>query len=75
MCITQHIHRCLNNLWYISLYVMQGLSSKLQIGMRHHPQWSSEGHVILKGVAISGESFFTNNGIHTEVSITTFHCM
>ena len=29
--------------------------------------------MILKGVAISGESFFTNNGIHTDVSITTFH--
>ena len=31
--------------------------------------------MILKGVAISGESFFTNNSIHTDVSITTFHCM
>ena len=39
------------------------------------PQWTSEGHVILKGVAISGESFVTNNGIHTDLSITTFHCM
>ena len=67
MCITQHIHRCLNNLWYISLYVTQGLSSKLHIGMRLH----------LNGllrvtwfwmVWLSGESFVTNNSIHTDVS-------
>ena len=26
-----------------------------------------------EGVAISGESFVTNNDIHTDMSITTFH--
>ena len=31
--------------------------------------------MILKGVAISGELFVANNGIHTDVSITAFHCM
>ena len=34
--LSTFIEWCLNNLWYISLCVMQGLSSKLQIGMRHH---------------------------------------
>ena len=29
----------------------------------------------LKGVAISGELFVTNNGIYTDVSTTTFHCI
>ena len=52
MCIIQ----------YISLYVTQGLSSRLHIGRRHHPNRLFEVHVILKGVAISGELFVTNNG-------------
>ena len=52
----------------------QGLSSKLHIGMRHHLNGLLRVTWFWR-VWLSGESFFTNNGIHTDVSITTFHCM
>ena len=59
---------------YISLYVTQGLSSKLHIGMRHRPNGLLRVTWFWR-VWLSGESFVTNNDIHTDVSITTFHCM